>query len=244
VSQLSDADGYLLLRGLPSPPYRLAVELSGYLSLRGERVRQAEREVRVTLVRAAQLRGLVIDALGRPVSGARVGSDEGGARATTDARGEFMLSQLAPGTQSLWASHPALGEATSAVVRARAGESLDDLRIVLPGRLAGDDERGDRTGPGGGRGVRHAETAAPSKSKLRAPTLEQRANGVVVTAPGAAGASAGLLAGDVVLAVDDEEVLSAAHARGMLRDPPGTTARVRVARGGSRLVVRYRRPAL
>ena len=51
-------------------------------------------------------------------------------------------------------------------------------------------------------------------------------------------------AGDVIAAVDGEDVLSAAHARGMLRDPPNTNARVRLLRSRQPVNVRYRRAGL
>ena len=55
---------------------------------------------------------------------------------------------------------------------------------------------------------------------------------------------AGLRAGDVLDSVDGEDVLSTAHGRGMLRDPPGTIARVRVIRNRQPINLRYRRPSL
>jgi C-terminal processing protease CtpA/Prc len=76
--------------------------------------------------------------------------------------------------------------------------------------------------------------------------MEQRPSAVVITSvvPGGAAAIAGMRVGDVIAAVDGEDVLSAAHARGMLRDPANTNARVRLLRSRQPVNVRYRRAGL
>ena len=55
---------------------------------------------------------------------------------------------------------------------------------------------------------------------------------------------AGARAGDVLLSIDGEQVLSAAQGRGMLRDPPGHHANLRLLRERTQIRVRYRRPDL
>jgi len=64
---------------------------------------------------------------------------------------------------------------------------------------------------------------------------------VLAVRPGCPEARAGLSAGDLLLSVDGERALSAAHVRGMLRDPEGATATLRVMRSGSPLTLRMRR---
>ncbi len=249
-TQVSQRDGRLRLRELPAPPYLLSAEHAGFLSLEDEPVEHADREVRVTLRRAARIGGSVVDSLGRPVPLTFVSTDDGDATAETDEHGSFALTQVAPGVLTLWASHPEAGEAHSAAVRARAGETLPNIRIVLPRRYDGPARPSDE--PARAPAKERETSAPPPPARARASekpadfTMEQHPNAVVVTsvAQGGAAAKAGLRVGDVIAAVDGEAVLSAAHARGMLRDPPNTHARVRLLRGRQPVDVRYRRPAL
>lgn len=243
----SQRDGSVMFGDLPQPPYVLTVQRRGYLPVEDQAVATAERELRVTLRRAASLRGSVVDAGGQPVPQAFVSTDQGETTAETDDSGMFVLEDVEPGVLTLWAAHPQAGQASSQEVRARAGDTLYNLRIVLPGRFTG--QRGPR--------VSAREAEAPHESAKTAPpeeardkpsdyTLEQRGSAVVVTrvAPGGAAAKAGLRAGDIIAAIDGEPVLSAAHARGMLRDPPSTTANLRVLRKDQPIRMRYRRPSL
>jgi C-terminal processing protease CtpA/Prc len=55
---------------------------------------------------------------------------------------------------------------------------------------------------------------------------------------------AGVRAGDVLVTIDGEPVLSVAQVRGMLRDPPGHFANLRLARNKAQIRVRYKRPEL
>ena len=235
-SQVTQRDGRVQLRELPAPPYVLGAELAGYLPLADEPVDHAEQEVRVTLRKAGKLGGTVVDSIGHPVPGAFVSTDDGDATSETDEHGAFILTQVAPGALTLWAAHPEVGEARSSEVRARAGETLANIRIVLPKHYSGEAPKTNEPV--------HAKPAArepPQESVAAAPrvaekpadfTMEQRPNAVVITGVAADGAAAraGMRSGDVLAAIDGEDVLSAAHARGMLRDPPNTNARVRLLR--------------
>lgn len=250
-TQVSQRDGRVQLRELPAPPYLLGVELAGYLPLAEEPVDRAEQEVRVTLRKAGRLGGTVVDSVGRPVPGAFVSTDDGDATSETDDHGAFALTQVAPGALTLWAAHPEVGEGRSPEVRARAGETLASIRIVLPKHYTGEPRKENEP-----ERVRPAPPEPSSaESKVVAPrvvekqvdfTMEQRPNAVVITSVAADGAAAraGMRTGDVIAAVDGEDVLSTAHARGMLRDPPNTNARVRLLRSRQAINVRYRRPGL
>jgi hypothetical protein len=234
ATQLTRHDGTLVLRELPAPPYLLDVRLGGYLSVTDLPVADGEHEVRVHLARAATLSGFVVDALGRAVPGAFVSTEEGEASIDTDAAGGFLLDGVPPGTHSLVGHHARAGEGRSSEVRARPSERLDGVRIVLGGRyLPGEDDAGARV----------AREDRPAKLEYM---LEQRGRVLVVTqvVTGTPAARAGLRVGDVVSAIDGEPPLSAAHARGLLRDPSGRTALVRVLRAKRPVNLRYRRPAL
>lgn len=239
-TQVSRRDGTLRLRELPPPPYQLRVALPGRLSAELA-VESAEREVVIRLGRAATLAGFVTDSLGRAVPSALVsttGNED--LSAETDARGAFTLEDVPPGPHTLAAQHPTAGRGRAPVVRARPSERHDGLRIVLSGRYVPVDA--GTTAPVRRGGAAADEARARPKSE---PTIEQRGRMMVLTHLPATSplAKAGLRVGDVLLAVDDEAPLSAAHARGLLRDPPGRSAVIRVLRGKRPVNLRYRRPA-
>ncbi|HEY6882119.1 MAG TPA: PDZ domain-containing protein, partial [Polyangiales bacterium] len=190
-------------------------------------------ELRVQLGRAATLGGFVVDILGRAVPGAFVSTTEGESSNETDGQGAFTLAGVPPGPHTLLAHHARAGDGRSAEVRARASERLDGIRIALNGRYQGE---ADASVP----------RAKEERSKPPELGLEQRGRVFVVTQvlPGGLASKAGLRVGDVLSAVDGEVPLSAAHARGMLRDPPGRVATVRVLRDRRPVQLRYKRPAL
>ena len=234
-SQLTRPDGTLVLRELPAPPYLLDVRLAGYLNIDDLRVADATAELRLRMSRAASLAGFVVDQLGRAVPNAFVSTDEGEANTETDPLGAFTLEGVSPGTHALLAHHARAGDGQSAQVRARPSERLDGVRIALNGRYEASDVDG-----GSPRG---AAEERPAKLEY---TLEQRGRVLVVTqvTAGLSAAKAGLRIGDVLTAIDGERPLSSAHARGLLRDPSGRTAIVRVLRNKRPVNLRYRRPSL
>jgi len=240
VTRLSGDDGTVSLGELPPAPYHLEVALPGYVAVNDLEVASAEREVRVKLRRAASLAGIVLDALGRPVPSAQVTSD--GAELTeSDRDGTFMLSGVSPGALTLTASHPRAGSGKSAELRARPSETLGGLRIVLGGRYEPLSDAGTRSV-----GEREDEQDEQAEPASKDAVFAQRGRSVVVTRvhPGTPAARAGLQEGDVLEAIDGEPPLSAAHARGLLRDPAGKVAAVRVQRGKRHLSLRYRRSPL
>ncbi|MDB4984843.1 MAG: hypothetical protein JWN04_21, partial [Myxococcaceae bacterium] len=234
-AQLTRPDGTLVLRDLPPPPYLVDVKFLGHLAIEDLPVLDAEHEVRVRLSRAATLAGFVVDTLGRAVPNAFVSTEEGEASDDTDATGSFLLDGVPPGTHSLVGHHAHAGDGRSAEVRARPSERLDGVRIVLSGRYV--------VGQGVDGGTSDAIDERPAKLEY---AIEQRGRVLVVThvAPGSSAAKAGLRVGDVLSAIDGEQPLSAAHARGLLRDPSGRAAVVRVSRNKRAVNLRYRRPPL
>lgn len=228
----SRPDGMLSIGELPAPPYTLDVTLAGYLELEQLPVSGSEKELRIELGRAATLGGVVVDVLGRAVPGAFVGTEQGDSTSETDVTGSFTLHGVAPGPHVLVAHHARAGDGRSAELRARASERLDGLRIALKGRYEPE-----------------PDAAAPSKPERPRPVdlgLELRGRSLIVTqvAAGGPASKAGLRAGDVLSVVDGEPPLSVAHARGMLRDPPGRVAAVGVLRDRRPINLRYKRPAL
>jgi hypothetical protein len=232
-SALTRFDGSLTFAELAAPPYTLDVALPGYLEIDGLPVDGDARELRVQLARAASLAGSVVDVLGRAVPGAFVSTEEGESSGETDAQGAFTLAGVPAGVHTLIAHHTSAGDGRSSEVRARANERLDGVRIALKGRYQPDVDAG-------------APRAREERPKPLDLQLELRGRMLVVThvaTPGPA-AKAGLRVGDVLSAIDGEPPLSAAHARGLLRHPPGRSATIRVVRDRRPVNLRYRRPAL
>jgi PDZ domain/Carboxypeptidase regulatory-like domain len=230
---LTRPDGTLSVGELPPPPYTVDVALGGYLELDDLPVDGTERELRVQLSRASTLAGFVVDSLGRAVPGAFVSTQEGESSSETDGQGAFTLPGVPPGPHSLLAHHASAGDGRSAEVRARASERLDGVRISLKGRYAPEPDASVPRPP--------AERAKPSDLGLE---LRGRVFLVTQVLAGGLASKAGLRVGDILSAVDGEAPLSVAHARGLLRDPPGRAATVRVLRDRRPVNLRYRRPAL
>ena len=238
VTRLSADDGTASLSELPAPPYKLDVALNDYVGVHDLAVTSAERELRVVLRRAATLSGIVLDALGRPVPSALVTS-EGAETAESGSDGSFTLLGVVPGALSLSAAHPRAGSGKSAELRARPSESLGGIRIVLSGRY-------DSLPDAGSAAATADEPEGEERASKTDSTFAQRGRAVIVAdvQPGTAAARAGLKDGDVLQAIDGEPPLSAAHARGLLRDPAGKVANVRVLRQKKVVTLRYRRPPL
>jgi hypothetical protein len=241
ITQVTRRDGGAVLRELPEPPFQVHAEAHGFVTASRE-VSHIERELKIKLIRAGKLAGHVTDSLGRPVPYALVSTDEGGSTTSSDSNGDFVLNGVAPGALVVMAAHRSVGEGVSAQVRARPGETLEGVRVVLPGRyLPGRDEVVPPASPA-------AELPESAAARLKPPEfeLEPRGGDIVFGAiqPGSPAARAGLRPGDVLLSIDGEPVRSAAQGRGMLRDPPGHTALLQLRRERSQARVRYKRPAL
>jgi PDZ domain/Carboxypeptidase regulatory-like domain len=243
LTQVTRRDGGAVLRELPEPPYQVHAEAHGFVPSSQE-VSHIERELKIKLLRAGKLAGQVTDALGRPVPYALVSTDEGGATTSSDVNGQFVLGGVPPGALVVMAAHPSVGEGVSAQVRARAGETLEGVRVVLPGHyVPGRDQVAPSAAPSA---TPEPPGSAPGRVKPIEFELEPRGGEIVVGAiqPGSPAERAGLRPGDVLLSIDGEPVRSAAQGRGMLRDPPGHTALLQLRRDRSQARVRYKRPAL
>lgn len=205
----------------------------------------------------ARISGSVLDVLGRGVPNALVQTDEGEASTRTDANGAFTLLGVSPGVLRLIAEDEHAGRAQSQEVRARKGETLPGVLLHLPARAipsATTQAPATPAQPQTSMGQPVAAAPKPRTPQPSAPSpvltggfaLEARPNGLFVnlidkdSAPG----RAGIEVGDLVLTIDDEPVLSVSQARGMLRDPAGETAKVRIQRGKKKLTLRWKRPGL
>jgi hypothetical protein len=230
----SDEDGHLALWSARAGRYRVEVRAAGYATRAFEITARAPRRGAdleldpFVLTPAMTLEGDVVDRLGLVVEDAEVTTADDDAErpsTRTDARGHFVLRSLAAGDRTIVVRHPAAGEVRIPLVVRR---DRDPAAIVarLPGRAdatASDDD-------------------LPARVVGVAIDVADVDGAVVVTrtlGPGALGA--GLVAGDVVRAVDDIEVRDAAMARRRLEGSPFVPALLRVERGGHTLHLRVPR---
>ena len=195
----------------------------------------------VELAAEGIVEGEVVDTRGAPVAGARIAKDsaptwlvvgvaaEG--TAVADSRGLFSLRQLAEGTVTLEAYAPDLGRARVEGVRVTSGRTTSGVRIVLGGRP--ESEPHDR---------------APEASGNVAITLsDMTPTGqieVTAVAPGSEAERAGVMPGDVLVAVDDTQVHTVADARERLAGPLADDVIVKLRRAERDLTVTVAREAV
>ena len=221
-------DGSFELQRLPTGNYTVSITNQGFmeatasaaLTAGARGIEDVELDP-IRLIPGGSVSGTVVDALGAPVSGAEVawGAPPGWRDAArTDARGQFTVEGAPPGEVSLVARHPAAGTSEPSRVRVFAKEETPGVTLHLPQRF---DPRNAELGEGRASGV--AITLVEREGALR----------VVAVEPGSSAAEAGLRRGDVLVAIDGEELTDLDDARARLRGAPGVEAILEVERGGS-----------
>jgi protocatechuate 3,4-dioxygenase beta subunit len=189
----------------------------------------------IDLADPGAVEGLVVDAAGRGVAGARVGIGVVGAyvpvgtlagTATTRPDGSFLLERLRPGPVDLGAYAAGVGRGRVANVVVESGRKTLDVTIRL-------DAATDEADPAATGGV-----AVTLLGRRQASVSE-----IVVAevAPGSEAERAGLAAGDVVSSVDRAPAVSLEDARRRLAGPDGSDVVVEVVRAGAPLALRVRR---
>jgi len=238
----TDKGGAFTLPDLVPGGARLVVRATGFAP--------AEREVevvassnhrtnlpRVELSDEGVAEGTVVDGRGDPVPGARVAKDQVptflavGATpagiAVTDARGRFHLGGLPPGTLLLEAYAPDLGRATAQGVSVAAGRPTTGIVIRLE---RGKDEKSQEPASSGGVAVTLGETTGDPREVV-----------LVNVAEASEAERAGLVAGDVLLAIDGASVAAMADARARLAGPVGDDVVLKYRRGDAVQSVRLGR---
>ncbi len=239
---LTDSDGKFRIDNVTPGPGRLVVSHPEFARVeRSVRIERTDREDRpfelaaVDLSAPGDVEGEVVDSEGAPVAGARVAVDVAPAFlpvgalppgvAVTDSKGHFTLRGLSAG--------PVLLEAYSADVgrgqvkaEVSEGDTSRGVRIVL--NLPVSD-----TEPAAGGSV--AVTLGENDTD----------EGVVVVlvhvAPGSEAERAGLLPGDLVLAVDGTDVAGMVDARRRMSGPVRGDVVLELERNGAPLTLRVRR---
>lgn len=184
---------------------------------------------RIELLGAFVIRGVVVDALGDPVERARVylPFTLGSPSAFTDARGQFEIRGVAPGTHEIQAEHVRAGAARGRrPIRGVSREVVSDVEIRLPGRRAVDSLSND---PALVRGV--------------AIVLDTAAADVVVAwvGPTSAADVGGIRVGDVLLSIDGEPCVELLRCRTLLRGPLEVPTDLVLRRGSSQRRLRVGR---
>ncbi len=181
---------------------------------------------------AGSVAGVVKDARGEPVAGARVAWGPVPSFlpagplppfvALTDRRGRFTLSGLPSGALDLEASLVEVGRGEAADVRVRAGQTTSDVEIELDAAEA---------------------PPAPKAGASVAITLAEKPEGVTawLVPPGGEAEHAGVLRDDRLLEVNGRRVASIEAARGALTGPLGDDVLLTLERDGVRFVLRVRR---
>ena len=241
----TDRLGAFSFHDVAAGPARLRVRASGYaLQLRDVAIEAAGARgtalARVELVDEALAVGVVIDARGRPVVGARVAKDQVptylavGATpsdiAVTDSRGRFRLGELPAGEVSLEAYAPDVGRARVDTVELTAGRATDGIVITLQ---AASGEPTSDLGAAGGVAVTLGETAGDSREVV-----------IAAVAEGSEAERAGLAPGDTIVEVDGAAVHTIPSARSRLSGPLADDVVMKIRRAGRADTLRIPREAV
>jgi hypothetical protein len=240
----TNKEGAFTIADLSPGPARLRIRAKGRAPLVRDVVieerggRRATEIPKVELAEEGTVEGVVIDAKGDPVPGARVAKDAvptylpasglPPGMAVADARGRFKLGELSEGSVSLEAYAPDVGRARVTGVRVIGGRTTDGVKIVIA--------RGE---PGaaeplatGGVAVTLGETAAG---------VEAAEVVIVAVADGSEAERAGLVPLDVVVEIGGAHVKSIADARARLSGPVHDDVVVKVKRADRLVTLRVPR---
>jgi protocatechuate 3,4-dioxygenase beta subunit len=237
-------DGIYTFTDVTPGPARITVRLMGHapqeraVTIEDKGGRKPTEAPRIELGEEAILEGVVVDARGDPVPGARVARDNVptyvpvgiavSGVAVADGRGRFRLGELAEGTITIEAYAADVGRVRKEGVRVLTGRATDIGKLVLA-------REGSSKEPlaTGGVAVTLGETASD-------PVLVV----IVTVAEGSEAERAGLLPNDIVLEVAGTKVQNITDARARLSGPVHDDVLVRVQRGERTFPIRVAREAV
>lgn len=240
----TDKDGRFAIADVSPGPARLRVRAKGRAPIARDVIveerggRRPTELPRVELAEEGVVEGVVLDAKGDPVPGARVAKDAvptyvpasgtPPGMAVADPKGRFRLGELPEGSTVLEAYSPDVGRTRVTGLRVLSGRTLDGVKIVLT--------RGEPLAAeplaAGGVAVTLGETAAG----LTAAEVV-----IVAVADGSEAERAGLAPNDVVVEVGGARVGSIVDARARLSGPVHDDVVVKVRRGERVLTLRVPR---
>ncbi|MDP9149846.1 MAG: carboxypeptidase regulatory-like domain-containing protein [Myxococcota bacterium] len=243
----TDDRGHYSLAGLPPGAATLVVRALAFapsatpLSIPESGGRRPFAIPRVELNAEGRVEGEVVDGRGEPVPSARVAKDHvptwlvvgthPHGMAVADARGHFTLGELTEGSTSIEAYAPDVGHARVEGLRVMAGRTTVGVRLVLAGG-GGEEHRPGDPPASGSVAVTLGQTNAPAQVVI------------VSVVEGSEAERAGLLADDIVVAVDDAPVSTIEEARAKLSGPTVDDVVIRVRRGDRSLTMRVAREAV
>ncbi|MDP9037575.1 MAG: carboxypeptidase regulatory-like domain-containing protein [Myxococcota bacterium] len=241
----SDGRGRYSLLGLPPGAATLVVRAPSFaprttpLTIPESGGRRPFAIPRVELTAEGRVEGEVLDARGEPVPSARVAKDHvptwlvvgthPHGMVITDAKGRFALGELPEGPTAIEAYAPDVGHARLEGMRILAGRTTVGARLVLTG---GEDHRPSEPPASGSVAVTLGQTNAPAQVVI------------VSVVEGSEAERAGLLADDVIVAVDDSPISTIEAARAKLSGPSSADVVIHVLRGDRPLTMRVAREAL
>jgi protocatechuate 3,4-dioxygenase beta subunit len=240
----TNKDGKYTLGDLAAGPARLRIRAKGRAPIARDVVvedrggRRATELARVELAEEGVVEGVVLDAKGDPVPGARVAKDAvptylpasgtPPGMAVADPKGRFRLAELPEGATTLEAYSPDVGRARITGVRVLAGRTTDGVKISL---VRGEALAADPLATGG-----VAVTLGETAAGLTAAEVV-----IVAVAEGSEAERAGLLPNDVVAEIAGARVSSITDARARLSGPVHDDVVVKVRRGERTLSLRVAR---
>jgi hypothetical protein len=227
----TNAEGEYALDDLPAGSAHLVIRAPGFapasrdVTVDANGGRRPSAWDRVELAAGGAVEGVVVDAHGDPVAGARVASGvaptyvaAGTAPpgvATTDARGRFRVVDLGEGTVVLDAFAADVGRVRQEV-HVSAGETTRDVRFVLRA------EPGDKP---------HEPTTAGSLAVTLGETGDPPEVVVVAVAEASEAERAGLAPGDAIESVGGVKVTTMEDARAKMSGPLGDDVLLTIRRG-------------
>ncbi len=240
----SDKNGHYVIGDVGVGPARLRIRAKGRAPSGRDVViedrggRRPTELPKLELAEEGVVEGVVLDAKGDPVPGARIAKDAvptylpasgmPPGMAVADAKGRFRLSELPEGSIVLEAYSAEVGRARSTGIRVQSGRTTDGVKITL---VRGEPIAAEPLTTGGV-AVTLGETAA---GLVAAEVV------IVAVAEGSEAERAGLLPDDVIAEIAGSRVSSITDARARLSGPMHDDVVVRVKRGERLITLRVPR---
>lgn len=228
-----------------SGPVTLSVAADGFapatktMTIDASNGRRPSEAPRIELEEEAVVEGLVVDAKGDPIAGARVAKDtvplffnsssSSVRQSVSDAKGRFRLGSLPDGEVMIEAYVPDVGRTAIRGVRTNRGRTTDVGKIVIQSDRSGD-TRDKRGAPRGGVAVTLGETGGEVHDVV-----------AVHVSEGSEAERAGIVPGDLIAEVNGKAVHTIESARALLSGAVGDDVRITLKRGDATVVVRAAR---